>query len=351
MSNFSPTNFELTDDSPVQNGRKHRRGRAHNSSKNSSFKTSGNPSSAVSSSLQQSPRDSQPQYYTADSWDTNPNNLYYNSKNRDDNSCAGSLTYSASSSVQSGMSSGGESSNDSSFADIIKLIDKEGEGANAINAFIAAKTEAADEGGHAGGGSAVAGWVHRVNQRQQLHSAKAASERQGKYPTRANNVSLNYSKDDSDDEEFGENVLETITGDEEVARRHNITVTTRSARSTSPKEESRVSPYNAVNPSRHDTVTPPPSNRSKRSSTPPGRNYSPRSKSSSDGSWDTPTASPPGSNSRPPHSRGTGASNSRRQSTGSKETAQDISEAVYAKFWMCGFTDSFNFDNLKRGHN
>ena len=136
--------------------------------------------------------------------------------------------------------------------------------------------------------------------------------------------------------------------DEEVARRHNVTVTTRSRRSTSPRADSiGISPNSAVNPSRHDLETPPPSTRKKRASTPPGRNYSPRSKSSSDGSWDTPTASPP-STTRPPHARGTGASTSRRKSSsGNKETAQDISEAVYTKFWMCGFTDSFNFDNLK----
>ena len=216
MSNFSPTNFEFTDDSPVQKGRKHRRGRAHNSSK-SSFKTSGYHSSAASSSLQQSPREPHPQYYTSDAWDTN---LSYNSKARDDNSCAGSLTYSASSSVQSGMSSGGDSSNDSSFADIIKLIDKEGEGANEIKAFIAAKSEAAsDEEGHAGGVGAVAGWMQRVaasqrekeRQQMQMQSAMAASGRQEKNPSRYN-LSMNYSKDDSDDEGFGENVLETITG-------------------------------------------------------------------------------------------------------------------------------------------
>lgn len=137
--------------------------------------------------------------------------------------------------------------------------------------------------------------------------------------------------------------------DEEVARRHNIIVTTRSSRSTSPREKLfGSSPYSSANPSRHDIVTPPPNTRNKRTSTPPGRNYSPRSKSSSDGSWDTPTASPPGSSSRPPHARGIGASNSRRKSTEKKETVQDISEAVYTKFWMCGFTDSFNFDNLKK---
>ena len=216
MSNFSPTNFEFTDDSPVQKGRKHRRGRAHGSSK-SSFKTSGNHSSAVSSSLQQSPCE-QTQYYTSDGWDSNQNNISINSRNRDDNSCAGSLTYSASSSVQSGMSSGGESSNDSSFADIIKLIDKEGEGASEIKAFIAAKSEAASDE-FAGGGGAVAGWMQRVaasqrekeRQQMQMQSAMAASGRQGNYHNR-NNVSLNYSKDDSDDEDFGENVLQTITG-------------------------------------------------------------------------------------------------------------------------------------------
>jgi phage protein D len=113
------------------------------------------------------------------------------------------------------MSSGGESSNDSSFAEIINLIDKEGEGANELKAFMKAKAEApSDERGHAGGDGAVAGWMQRVGQREkqqmQMQSAMAASGR-GRYPTR-NNVSLNYSKDDSDEEGYAENVLETITG-------------------------------------------------------------------------------------------------------------------------------------------
>lgn len=111
------------------------------------------------------------------------------------------------------MSSGGESSNDSSFADIIKLIDKEGEGANEIKAFIAAKSEAAIDEGQ--GGGAVAGWMQRVaaskrekeRQEAQMRSAMAATGNQGK-----TNVPLIYSKDDSDDDEYGENVLQTITG-------------------------------------------------------------------------------------------------------------------------------------------
>jgi len=117
------------------------------------------------------------------------------------------------------MSSGGESSNDSSFADIIKLIDKEGEGANEIKAFIAAKTEAATDDASMGGDRAVAGWMQRVaasqrekeRQHMQMQSAMAASGRQGKDLTR-HNILLNYSRDDSDDEAYGENVLETITG-------------------------------------------------------------------------------------------------------------------------------------------
>jgi hypothetical protein len=115
------------------------------------------------------------------------------------------------------MSSGGESSNDSSFANIIKLIDSEGEGANEIKAFIAAKSEAADNDAAVQGGGAVAGWMQRVDariktdkmekerQQAQMQSAMAASGR-GR-----GNVSLNYSKDDSDDEGY-DNVLETITG-------------------------------------------------------------------------------------------------------------------------------------------
>lgn len=137
--------------------------------------------------------------------------------------------------------------------------------------------------------------------------------------------------------------------DEEANRRHTITITTGTRR-----EGRSRSPYNSSSPSRHGTVTPPPNTRNKRTSTPPGyasapsivRTNSHRSKSSSDGSWDTPTASPPGSNNRPPHARHT-ASNVRRGS-GKGEAAQDVSEAVYTKFWMCGFTDAFNFDNLKK---
>lgn len=116
------------------------------------------------------------------------------------------------------MSSGGESSNDSSFANIIKLIDSEGEGASEIKAFIAARSEAASDEGR-GEGGAVAGWMQRVDarskhqqrekERQQMQSAMAAS---GKQARPKGSVSLNYSRDDSDDERFGENVLETITG-------------------------------------------------------------------------------------------------------------------------------------------
>ena len=116
------------------------------------------------------------------------------------------------------MSSGGESSNDSSFANIIKLIDSEGEGASEIKAFIAARSEAASDEGR-GEGGAVAGWMQRVDarskqqqrekERQQMQSAMAASGKQARSKV---GVSLNYSRDDSDDERFGENVLETITG-------------------------------------------------------------------------------------------------------------------------------------------
>jgi len=171
--------------------------------------------------------------------------------NRDDNSVgAGSLTYSASSSVQSA-----ESSNDSSFADIIKLIDSEGEGASEIKDFIAKQTKAAS-GSDAGGGnmnvfgqeiqktSAVAGWIQRVEDRQRQHELEQQRQQQqkkkkdsssssttalnfhmddSKMPTNINAdlTDLNYSKDSKDDSSeddvYGvdfddENVLETIAG-------------------------------------------------------------------------------------------------------------------------------------------
>ena len=80
------------------------------------------------------------------------------------------------------------------------------------------------------------------------------------------------------------------------------------------------------------------------------------SKSSSDGSWDTPPPSSPPQNggsmhSKPPHARSMPVSKTRRNSSGLREgkvVTEDLSEAFYAKSWMCGFTDAFNFDGFEK---
>ena len=41
----------------------------------------------------------------------------------------------------------------------------------------------------------------------------------------------------------------------------------------------------------------------------------------------------------------------RRNSSGLREgkvVTEDLSEAFYAKSWMCGFTDAFNFDGFEK---
>ena len=130
------------------------------------------------------------------------------------------------------MSSGGESSNDSSFAEIIKLFDSEGDGNSEIKAFLATRSEAANsEGGGQhiyqgsaalNGDGAVAGWMQRVDERSRQHHQQKQQQQAKRNPALSNSsnsrritssdVDFNYSKDDSDEEDFNENLLETITG-------------------------------------------------------------------------------------------------------------------------------------------
>ena len=166
-----------------------------------------------------------------------------------------------------------------------------------------------------------------------------------------------------------------IRRDDDVARRTNINNTARSqGDSFSPKPASRpqgdsfvASSHNPLSSQQYrssGTTTPPPKSRNRHSLT-PTNNYGPstivrtnshRSKSSSDGSWDTPTESPPhNTHSKPPHAVRTAPikmsrrkNDSRRGSTGASMLDGDISEAVYTKFLMCGFTDAFNFDKFQK---
>lgn len=275
MNHQNAPTFEFADNSPIRLGRKHRRGKGSSTSRKTSTSaaaSSGRSSSATtghlgggksyrngghnyssaaseaSSPLSTLQQQQQANYYTGDAWD-NHNQIGSNG-NKDDNSCTGSLTYSASSSVQD------ESSNDSSFADIIKLIDSEGgEGTSEIKDFIRKQSKAASCSGSnsssssnagdalssgASGGeqnqkdAAVAGWMKRLEDRgKQLHQNAQLPMRQAQEQTQnqkgrlfsmeqnhaptSSHVDLNYSKDDSSEDDvfgvdFDENVLETIAG-------------------------------------------------------------------------------------------------------------------------------------------
>ena len=258
--------FAFADDTPVQKGRKHRGRRTNNNAathannsnntngaanQNSSYGQGGQKYSRAASMSAQNQRlnlqPSKANTYCAS--DTNSKGNNNNNNEQDQNSCAGSLTYSASSSVQSA-----ESSNDSSFADIIKLIDSEGEGASEIKEFMARQSKAANDGSagvfiHGMKGAkksssqnpAVQGWMQRVEDRSRAHQAqqqmaqaqtqtKAQAHKKKQQPQHQqytmaaskhvpnSHVDLNYSKDDSSEEDvYGvdfddENVLETIGG-------------------------------------------------------------------------------------------------------------------------------------------
>ena len=260
--------FAFADDTPVQKGRKHRGRRTNNNAathannsnntngaanQNSSYGQGGQKySRAASMSAQNQRLNLQPSkantHYASDT-NSKGNNTNNTNNEQDQNSCAGSLTYSASSSVQSA-----ESSNDSSFADIIKLIDSEGEGASEIKEFMARQSKAANDGSagvfiHGMKGAkksssqnpAVQGWMQRVEDRSRAHQAqqqmaqaqtqtKAQAHKKKQQPQHQqytmtaskhvpnSHVDLNYSKDDSSEEDvYGvdfddENVLETIGG-------------------------------------------------------------------------------------------------------------------------------------------
>mmetsp|Transcript_27154 Transcript_27154/g.58174 ORF Transcript_27154/g.58174 Transcript_27154/m.58174 type:complete len:453 (+) Transcript_27154:557-1915(+) len=358
----------------------------------------------------------QPQaYVTSDAWD-NPNSSSITSSksgqtnsnnqpiNSDNNSCAGSLTYSASSSVQSAESSGDSSL---SFSKIMDVIDKEGEGARDVKEFMAKQSKAAIGnydacGGGQEGNAAVQGWNQR--RAQQIKQQQAAAQQKSKKTQSKNhqplnfsmskqhmplhaNVDLNYSKDDSSEDDvfgvdFDENiVLETIAGldDDIIARPSSQSPSSKQnpfrnnnshhqafdpfQTSTSPNNSAPSSPRSRSN---NGHITPPPNYKQKRTSTPPdahpmSRTNSRHSKSSSDGSFDTPAPSSPphhtsammahhSSSMKPPHARSTPVSKTRRGSsmgTGKREDTV-VDEAFYAKSWMCGFADAFNFDGFEK---
>lgn len=402
----SPPTFTFGDESPpssVRSGRKHRRGRGYapssriSAANNAPAAKDRNASVAPSKSASyhqsggrnspQSPSQANYAFSTGDAWNASPARKGNVSNNNNNNVDDGSLAYSASSSVQSA-----ESSNDSSFVEIFKVIGNEEEGNSEIKDFIARQSKAANA--HNGSGEIVRGAgtnnaaLLGRNQRNQSQQPLKKKKQQQKYNAggsrqqHSNQVDWNYSKDSSDDDMFGfndyeENVLEnldTIVGKREKDNivAHRITITSQATNSNAPKHDPIFSadPF-ASNNSQYDSpssspnsdpwaaspahVTPPPDSRRKRSSTPPSSADSYRhSKSSSDESWDTPTASSPphsaegGRSSKPPHARGTHAGSKTRRKRGKERAATEdsLSKAFYTKPWMCGFTDAFNFDDF-----
>jgi len=417
MSRTAPQTQTFTfgnETSPVRPGRKHRRGRGYKNAINAANNrnTGASPSQSPSLSTRQpqqshqqqsQPQSAQPQANyassTGDAWNNTSPPKCLQSYNDD-----GSLAYSASSSVQSA-----ESSNDSSFAEIFKVIGSNeldtAEGRHCeIKDFIAKQSKAASvndsaiRNGNVSNNPAVARWMQRNPGQQQHHHQPHQQQQRKKQQSHKTRqvVDWNYSRDSSDDDVFGvdfseldENLLETIAGKRDKDNNifaHRVTVTSQQASndnhhpffSDDPFASNGISPYNSAPSSRHASsghVTPPPNSRyNKRTSTPPytsrsngssgsnssssspiSRANSRHSKSSNDGSFDTPIASSPPSSlsspsSKPPsHARGVVPMGklSRRKSDEKKQVAiteNSLSEAFYAKSWMCGFADSFNLD-------
>ena len=223
------------DESPAKTGRKHRRGRGYATTNKSVNKKNGGDSSSSASlnsykqgsrcnysaaAQRQTEHDKPRAYFTGDAWDkvndsssSNDNN----GKQTDENDGTGSLTYSESSSMQSA-----ESSTESSFSAILKVIDSSegGErGVMDVKEFMARESQAASGMDDVDvNNPAVTGWIQRREAQKKEPSSSAHSASSSKS---SSNVDFNYSRDDSSSEadvygvEFNEhegNVLETIAG-------------------------------------------------------------------------------------------------------------------------------------------
>ena len=231
----APT-YEFADGSPVRPGQKHRRGIGHatNSRKFSAASQSSSLSAGAQSQtiIHQQQAQSQSSYYTTDAWDNAESH-----HRKDDDACAGSLTYSACSSEDNAGAD-----NKTSFAEIIKIIESEvqGEGAAELKACISEKSFVASgmgSGGYSSGGgirgscgrldneTAVAGRMQRADDRdmQQHKEQQTAVKRQSSAAAMVTRAPTNSTADlksivDDRDEDcvfgvgFDENVLETIAG-------------------------------------------------------------------------------------------------------------------------------------------
>ena len=183
--------FEFADSTPTKAaGLKHRRWRGSGSQQkpSASFGSSGKGgkySSAASTSLDVAPAPGS------------------KGVELDQNSCAGSLTYSASSSVFSA-----EDSADSSFAEIIKILDTEGgEGGSKFKAFM---SEHPDRLQNACGmdAPAVAGWMQRVEERSK-EQQKIRQLEQKKSTSKAF-TEMRYSNEDDDSSDDEMKMLGTM---------------------------------------------------------------------------------------------------------------------------------------------
>lgn len=230
--------------------------------------------------------------------------------------------------------------------------------------------------------------MQQVKKKQNNQCNSTAGVRQQQHHPPSGHMNWNYSKDSSEGDingvnftEHEEYVLETITGkrgeDNSVARHHVTVTSTRSQSATKDFHDDPFfcsqdpsvyrqrspsgSPSSPRNRSTSGHVTPPPNSRNRRTSTPPGvagsisRTSSRHSKSSSDGSFDTPAPSSPphgagAMHSKPPHARSSPGPKTRRK--GEDRDGKVVeSGAFYQNPWFCGFTDAFEgfeaFQNQK----
>ncbi|KAL3822063.1 hypothetical protein ACHAXA_000131 [Cyclostephanos tholiformis] len=331
--------FELADSLPVRTGQKHRRGMGHTNN-GRKIPVASQSSTLSAGETPQQHTQSQTSYYTTDAWD---NADSYHRK--DDIPSTGSLTYSSCSSEGNDGSA-----NKTSFADIIKLIESEVEceGASELKSFTSKESVVASGMGgsnHASGKkkldreTAVAGWMQRTKD----HSMQKQKEQHAKVTKQTSTAAIYKSlefKSIVDDRDEGsvfglgvdENVLETISGhDDDRQDPYQISLAT-----TRNRLSGRVTPTPNSWHERTSMSSPVANTLSSTNSH--------HSKSSSDGSWETPIPSSPPHNCatmmKPPQARST------TSLTKLSERGGETNEAFYAKSWMSGFSDAFNFDGF-----
>jgi hypothetical protein len=211
----APT-FEFADSSHVRHGQKHRRGRGYaaNNRKvpSAALQSSSHAGAQSQTMMHHQQAQSQANYYTTDAWDDADAH-----HRKDDNTCTGSLTYSACSSEASEASEdNADSANKTSFSDIIKLIESEVEGEFSIAASGSGGDDFSSGGRNRGSGSAketaVAGWMQRVDYRSMMQHKEQQTKAKKQSSTAATAIDDDRDEDGVFDVDFDDNVLETIAG-------------------------------------------------------------------------------------------------------------------------------------------